>query len=168
MSRLPEDGESEPIKDLLLEGTACTPLDFTFEDGVFYALYDGYRHPRMNAIELYENLKDNPPSPVMPDGTRKRALIKRRNNHWHALYQPHFYSAQLLHYGLQPVKSKTSAKERLLAAFGGPDGKTLEVPPAIFQLEEKLRAQWHVSNPRRKASQTPRREFEGPIVGTTV
>lgn len=56
----------------------------------------------------------------------------------------HFYCAQLLHYGLKPLKTKAPAKKALLAAFG--NGNTLLVPKHILELEQQLRQEYELVN----------------------
>jgi hypothetical protein len=70
----------------------------------------------------------------------------------------HFYCAQLLHYGLKPLKTKGPAKKALLQAFG--DGRTLVVPPHIVQLELQLKAEYEAALTRVKAEYQTR-EQEG-------
>ena len=65
----------------------------------------------------------------------------RKNPPNHRDETQYFYCAQLLHYGLKPLKSKSAAKKALLAAFG--DSKTeLRVPEHILKLEKELEAQF--------------------------
>lgn len=54
-------------------------------------------------------------------------------------YPPHWYSAQLLHYGLPFSDKKVIAKMRLLDALQ--DG-TLKVPGEMVKLEQDLKSQW--------------------------
>ncbi|KAI0340986.1 hypothetical protein BDW22DRAFT_374297 [Trametopsis cervina] len=56
----------------------------------------------------------------------------------------HFYCAQLLHYGLKPLKTKPAAKKALLKAFG--IGQTLAVPQHIIQIREQLEAEYTIAN----------------------
>ena len=51
-----------------------------------------------------------------------------------------FYIAQMIHYGLRPLKSKLAAKKASLEAFG--DKKTLRVPKRLLGLEEDLKEKW--------------------------
>lgn len=109
---------------VVLEGTSCTESNFIFKGGVFYATYGGYNHPRKPAPELYEHLTYV--SPSLP----RQASVD---------YPPHFYSAQLLHYGLKALKTKLAAKKKFLSLFNALDGRTLQVPKSILEFEETLR-----------------------------
>lgn len=51
----------------------------------------------------------------------------------------HFWTAQLIHYGLTPTKDKNAAKIRLLSALN--EG-ILEVPGWIIRLETELKKEW--------------------------
>jgi intergrase/recombinase len=55
-----------------------------------------------------------------------------------------FYVAQLLHYGLPPMKTKDPAKTRLLMAFG--TQRELIVPKHILELEKSLKKQYSQAN----------------------
>jgi hypothetical protein len=55
----------------------------------------------------------------------------------------HFYSAQLLHYGLPFTKEKNAAKVRLLNAM---NAIQLEVPAWVLNLEGELRNEWEAEN----------------------
>lgn len=60
----------------------------------------------------------------------------------------HWYSAQLLHYGLKPSKYKATAKKHLLEAL---EAGRLEVPEHIPELEFQLREMYQVANEKAKA-----------------
>ncbi|KDQ13846.1 hypothetical protein BOTBODRAFT_33284 [Botryobasidium botryosum FD-172 SS1] len=117
-------------------------------DDDFYVEIDGKnRHPRATVSHLEQLLKPATPVLLTKAGKpRKRQPqsaeppIKDQVGHW--------YSAQLLHYGLKPSNTKATAKKRLLAAL---DEGTLEVPEDILQLEEELRALYHEANEVAKA-----------------
>ena len=80
-----------------------------------------------------------PPPPAL---TKAGKVAKRQPKDTHKDEEAHFYAAQLVHYGLKPLKTREPAKKRLLAAFGGAGGKTLEVPKAVLELEVALRKEW--------------------------
>jgi len=56
----------------------------------------------------------------------------------------HFYCAQLLHYGLKPLKTKDAAKKRLLTAYS--PNRTLTVPEKILELEKELQKEYEEAN----------------------
>ncbi|KAF9695116.1 hypothetical protein EKO04_007142 [Ascochyta lentis] len=59
----------------------------------------------------------------------------------------HFWTAQLLHYGLTATKDKNAAKVRLLSAL---NGEKLEVPGWIQRLEGELKKEWEAENRKLK------------------
>lgn len=126
-----------------LQGTSSTESDFVFKEGIFYVTFDGHVHSRKSAPELYEHLSYVPPPPVMNDNG-KRMWSDSVDSYVN--YPAHFYAAQLLHYGLKPLKTKAAARKKLLEAFSGQDGRTLEVPQSILDLEARLRKRYR-SNP---------------------
>ena len=70
-------------------------------------------------------------------------MAKRQPKDTHKDEEAHFYAAQqVAHYGLKPFKTREPTKKHLLAAFGEVDGKTLEVPKAVLELEVALRKEW--------------------------
>lgn len=91
------------------------------------------KHGRCPATHLYELLTH------IEEGPRFK-----KNGQLHAhLPAPHmdqttgFYEAQLVHYGLKPLKGKPTAKHALLVAFKG-DKKRLKVPPEVTKLEKEM------------------------------
>ncbi|GKU03583.1 hypothetical protein FLAG1_06223 [Fusarium langsethiae] len=91
---------------------------FAFAEGVFFAQASGQnRHRRATATELKEhftsgNDKDHP---------------------------AHWFEAQLIHYGLQPSKTKSVARMRL---FDAVNAGNLKVPDNVSKLETKLKKEW--------------------------
>jgi len=118
---------------------AITRNGFSFQDDKFYVEIDYRTHTRKDAAELYALLTYTPPPPAL---TKAGKVAKRQPKDTHKDEEAHFYAAQLVHYGLKPLKTREPAKKRLLAAFGGADGKTLEVPKAVLELEVAVRKEW--------------------------
>ncbi|KAM0424470.1 hypothetical protein ACHAPT_010394 [Fusarium lateritium] len=91
---------------------------FAFAHGDFFAEASGHnRHRRATTQELKThftsgNDKDHP---------------------------AHWFEAQLIHYGLQPSKTKSVARMRLLDAF---NAGNLKVPAHVTQIEGKLKKEW--------------------------
>ena len=112
---------------------------FSFKDDKFYVTVDYHTHTRKDAAELYALLTYTPPPLAL---TKAGKVAKRQPKDTHKDEEAHFYEAQLVHYGMKPLKTREPAKKRLLAGFGGPDGKSLEVPNAILELEVALRKEW--------------------------
>ena len=118
---------------------AITRNGFSFQDDKFYVAIGYHTHTRKDATELYALLTYTPPPPAL---TKAGKVAKRQPKDTHKDEEAHFYAAQLVHYGLKPLKTREPAKKRLLAAFGGAEGKTLEVPKAVLELEVALRKEW--------------------------
>ncbi|KAJ8117114.1 hypothetical protein ONZ43_g4286 [Nemania bipapillata] len=91
---------------------------FAFLGGFFYAEVSGHnRHPRATVAELKEHFKS---------GSDKG-------------FPAHWFEAQLIHYGLQPSKTKSVARMRLFDAVNS--GK-LVVPLHTQKLEKELKKEW--------------------------
>lgn len=95
-------------------------------NGQFCVDVDGNLHKREDPATLYVLLNAVPPTTKDGKTARKPANSDR---------EAHFYTAQLLHYGLPSLKTRDAAKKKLLTAFGGANGRTLNVPPHILALE---------------------------------
>ncbi|PPQ68630.1 hypothetical protein CVT25_005539 [Psilocybe cyanescens] len=128
---------------------------FTFKEGMIYAEFEGPCHPRTDAAELHRLLTYSPPPPVL---TKAGTVAKRQPKDTHVDPDAHYYSAQLIHYGLKPLKTKIPAKKRLLAAFG--DGKTLQVPKAIIDLEAIMKKEWQTLDSKYKEEQEVQRKIQ--------
>lgn len=135
-----QDGAKSSV---ILQGTSSAESDFIFKEGVFYATFEGHNHPRKEASELHAHLTYVPPPPAINENGKRTWLQPQET---YVNYPAHFYAAQLVHYGIKPLKTKSAAKKKLLYAFSGPDGKTLEVPKSILELEKAMRRQ-SLSNP---------------------
>jgi hypothetical protein len=113
---------------------------FAFAEGVFFAQASGQnRHRRATATELKEhftsgNDKDHP---------------------------AHWFEAQLIHYGLQPSKTKSVARMRL---FDAVNAGNLKVPANVTKLETKLKKEWTKNDRETKKGATSSK----PIAKTPV
>ncbi|KAJ7286247.1 hypothetical protein C8J57DRAFT_1287137 [Mycena rebaudengoi] len=104
-----------------------------------------HRVARADASRLHSLLTYTTPPPVLT----KAGKVAKRQPPPHKDETEEFYVAQLMHYGLKPLKTKEAAKKALLAAFG--PGNTLEVPPRILELKEKMRKEYSEANKIAKA-----------------
>ncbi|CAF3435130.1 unnamed protein product [Fusarium graminearum] len=113
---------------------------FAFAEGVFFAQASGQnRHRRATATELKEhftsgNDKDHP---------------------------AHWFEAQLIHYGLQPSKTKSVARMRLFDAVNAGD---LKVPANVTKLETKLKKEWTKNDREAKKGATNSKPAAKPPV----
>ena len=138
-----------------------------------------HQHPRADSSHLYALLTyEAPTGPVFT----KKGTVAKRQPPPHKDETEHFYCAQLIHYGLKPLKTKVPAKKALLAAFG--DGRTLTVPAHILVLQEQLRVDYEAANVlarqeydnQRKAEKKAqeerrveaRKKFDQAIAGTST
>jgi hypothetical protein len=113
---------------------------FSYSGSRFYVTIDGHDHERADPQTLHQLLTYTEPDPVY---TKAGNLAKRQppphqDSPWH------FYTAQLVHYGLKPLKTKDAAKRNLLAAFGA--DRCLSVPDRILELEERLEREYQQAN----------------------
>ncbi|KZM21845.1 uncharacterized protein EKO05_0003132 [Ascochyta rabiei] len=100
-------------------------------------------HPRASLGELTALLR---PEAVKGKGKAKKPKASEdaevmKDRPWH------FWTAQLLHYGLTATKDKNAAKVRLLSALN--EGR-LEVPGWIQKLEGEVKKEWEAGNRRLK------------------
>jgi hypothetical protein len=110
--------------------------DFLYSS-VFYAdPGNGNHHARASVAELAALLR--PEAPNLYTKSRKpEVATPAKDPAWH------FYSAQLLHYGLPFTKEKNAAKVRLLNAM---NAIQLEVPAWVLKLEGELKNEWEAEN----------------------
>lgn len=121
--------------------------DGFFHDGSeFYVEVEApkHRYSREESSRLYTLLTYTEPPPVLT----KKGTVAKRQPPPHKDPAAGFYTAQLLHYGLKPLKTKGPAKKALLAAFSA--GKSLQVPQKILELEGVLEARYSVANKEAK------------------
>ena len=114
--------------------------NFFYDHGGIYVEVDGHRHTRASSFRLY-SLLIKPDSPVLT----KKGQVARRQPTPHRDEPAHFYTAQLIHHGLKPYKSKDAAKKQILAAFDRTN-RTISVPIHILQLEAELKEGWERNN----------------------
>lgn len=107
----------------------------------FYVEVDRHRHTRLDSAALYALLTYTEPPPLLT----KAGKVAKRQPLPHKDSPDHFYFAQLAHYGLKPLKTKSAAKTHLLAAFD-PSTKTLSAPKYILDLEKSLEEQYTQAN----------------------
>ena len=118
-------------------------------NGLYVEVADRGQHPRLchsrdDPSHLYGLLTYVDQGPVLT----KKGVPSKRQPPKHQDETGHFYFAQLLHYGLKPVKAKAAAKQRLLDAFGSE--RTLRVPDNIVQLEKELKILYDYVNAQGK------------------
>jgi len=125
---------------------AVTRDGFSFASGDLYAEASGHnRHRRATVAELKDHF--NRP------GSEKD-------------HPAHWFEAQLIHYGLQPSKTKSVARMRLFDAVNA--GK-LEVPGRIKALETDLKKEWLKSEREaKKAAKASAGSGSGSTTTTTV
>lgn len=129
--------------------------DFFYSSVLYADAGNGNHHPRasvaelaallrLEAVHLYTKSKKPPSTSPAKDPV----------GHW--------YSAQLIHYGLPVTKDKNAAKVRLLNAL---NQFKLEVPRWILDLEGDLKKEWESENRKLKRSsngtKTPNRKGVG-------
>ena len=91
------------------------------------------KHRRCPATHLYDLLTHIEEGPRF----KKNGQLHAHQSAPHKDQTAGFYEAQLVHYGLKPLKTKAAAKHALLAAFKG-DKKGLKVPPEFVKLEKEM------------------------------
>lgn len=107
------------------------PFKYTTDN--FWVEVEGQRYNRRDPTSLYQLLTyvDSGPAYTKKGKLRVRQpkpLVDETEN---------FYLAQLLHYGLQPQKTKEAAKDALLAAFKN-QKSPLTVPENVLEVERDL------------------------------
>ena len=147
--------------------TFASPVsrDSFIYNGILYAdVGNSNRHPRAPVDELQNLLR-----PELA-GKSKNAKAAKAAPAAGAPKDPvgHWYTAQLMHYGLPPTKDKNTAKVRLLQALNNAEGR-LAVPASVVKLEADLKKEWDAENRKlRKASKsTPADSAPKPTPKTT-
>ncbi|KAF2653748.1 hypothetical protein K491DRAFT_680303 [Lophiostoma macrostomum CBS 122681] len=109
--------------------------DFLYSSVLYADAGNGNHHPRASTAELVTLLRPETRSrDVKPTKEAKDPV-----GHW--------YTAQLVHYGLPPTKDKNAAKVRLLNAL---NSHKLEILPWILKLESDLKNEWEADNRKAK------------------
>ncbi|KAI9460041.1 hypothetical protein F5148DRAFT_1287000 [Russula earlei] len=114
---------------------------FFYDDfsGLFLKM-DGRRYPRADPERLHGLLSWVDPGPVLT----KKGVPRKRQPPPHQDETDTYYTAQSMHYGLEPLKSKQGMKKALLALFG--NGHDLKAPQRLQKLEEELSKLWYAEN----------------------
>ena len=118
----------------------------------FYVEIDKHRHGRTDSTALFHLLTYTEPSPLLT----KAGTVAKRQRLPHKDPPGHFYSAQLIHYGLKPMKTKAAAKKQLLASYMA--SGSLVVLQSIMKLEETLKKEYLRAN--QLAKNTHKRDKE--------
>lgn len=99
-------------------------------------------HSREDSGRLYAFLTYTPPTgPALT----KNGTVRVHQPDRHVDLTASCYTAQLVHYGLKPFKSKPAAKKALLAAYAA-QGGTLKVPDDVLRIEQELKTEWTRQN----------------------
>lgn len=133
---------------------------FSYKDGQIYVEVDGKYYSRESAESLYRILTDAPP-PEMK--TKSGEVSKRQPKDTH---NAQFYTAQMIHYGLKPLKTREPAKKKLLASYSNDDARVLQIPANITLLEESMAKEWH--GEMKKQSQENKGESSKTVDSTPV
>ena len=142
------DWNDSDYSDIGFQGTYAPAIsrdDFLFKGDSFYVEAEGFHHERKDAKELFKLLAYEPPPP--PPALTKTGKVAKRQPKLAAYHdQPaHFYTAQLLHYGLKLLKLREPAKKKL-AAYNGGGADALKVPERILKLETQMREEYQTVN----------------------
>lgn len=118
------------------------PFKYTSLSGIYVdtPAYEG-RHPRCSSSKIYDLLTHEDPGPAYT----KTGQLHVHQPPKHKDESHHFYTAQLVHYGLKPLKTKSLAKKALLAAYRG-SAEGLTVPESIMKIEKRLTAEFKKKN----------------------
>ncbi|PBK75782.1 hypothetical protein ARMSODRAFT_1013208 [Armillaria solidipes] len=136
MPRRRRDSESDTVLSTESSSPPVSRDGFFYDGHGLFVEVDSNRHYREDSDALYALLTHVDPPPVY---TKSGTLAKRQPPPFKD--RPgHFYRAQLVHYGLNPVTVKEAAKGLLLSAFDRDN--TLAVPNKILRLEADLKAKF--------------------------
>jgi hypothetical protein len=114
--------------------------DFLYTSVLYADPGNSNHHPRASVAELAALLRPEAPN-LYRKGQKPAVSAPAKDPPWH------FYSAQLIHYGLPVTKDKNSAKVRLLDAM---NQFKLEVPAWVLSLEGELKKEWESENRKLK------------------
>ncbi|KAF9000278.1 hypothetical protein BDQ17DRAFT_684901 [Cyathus striatus] len=147
---------------------------FSYYANQFYVQVGNNQHGRETPSHLYSLLTYVAPGPVLT----KAGKVAKRQPRPHKDLPCHFYRAQLLHYGLSDLKTRTtqSAKKKLLAAFkdGQKGEKVLEVPSSILKLEEEMKVEWsklnkeELKNGAKKATEKAEADCRDRVISQSI
>ena len=99
--------------------------DFFYSSMIYADVGNGNHHPRATVSEIVIMLR--------PEPRAQQSATSAKDKFWH------WYTAQLLHYGLPSTSNKNTAKVRLLDAISQ---CKLEVPAWILNIEAELKKEW--------------------------
>ncbi|CAE7009487.1 hypothetical protein CFE70_001734 [Pyrenophora teres f. teres 0-1] len=117
--------------------------DFLFSSVLYADPGNSNHHARASVAELAALLRPEALN-LYSIGQRPAAATPAKDPAWH------YYSAQLIHYGLPVTKEKNTAKVRLLNAL---NQFKLEVPAWVLKVESDLKKEWEAECRRvKKAS----------------
>ncbi|KAI4918480.1 hypothetical protein J4E90_002864 [Alternaria incomplexa] len=114
--------------------------DFIYSSVLYADPGNGNHHGRASVAELAALLRPEAPN-LYSKGRKPEVATPAKDQVWH------FYSAQLIHYGLPVTKDKNAAKVRLLNAM---NQFKLEVPAWVLKVESELKAEWEAENRKLK------------------
>ncbi|KAI8940855.1 hypothetical protein NX059_002116 [Plenodomus lindquistii] len=115
--------------------------DFLFSSVLYADAGNSNHHSRASIAELAALLRPEAPNLYSKGKKPDLATTPAKDPAWH------YYSAQLIHYGLPVTKDKNAAKVRLLNAM---NQFKLEVPPWVLSLESDLKKEWEAENRKLK------------------
>lgn len=124
--------------------------DFFYSSVLYADAGNSNHHPRASVAELAALLRPEAPN-LYAKGRKPDTSAPAKDPAWH------FYSAQLIHYGLPVTKDKNAAKIRLLNAM---NQFKLEVPAWVSKTEGELKKEWEAENRKLKKSGGPKGEPE--------
>jgi hypothetical protein len=116
--------------------------DFLYSSVLYADAGNANHHPRASVADLAGLLRPEPPS-LYSKGRKPETSSPAKDSPWH------FYSAQLIHYGLPFTKDKNGAKVRLLNAI---NQFKLEIPSWVLKVEGELKKMWEAENRKMKKS----------------
>ncbi|TRM67956.1 hypothetical protein BD626DRAFT_108580 [Schizophyllum amplum] len=120
--------DDDPVR-----GNPVSRDGFFYDGHKFYVkIDDKHEHTRCPASDLHALLAHYPPagSEILP----KTQAPKPRKDE-----PAHFYTAQMVHYGVpKPMKTRDPAKRKLSAAYALNSGASIAVPENILKLESEL------------------------------
>ncbi|KAF9562443.1 hypothetical protein CPC08DRAFT_376607 [Agrocybe pediades] len=110
---------------------------FVYYNGVFYVEVEGKRYRQEDPKSLYMILTEQGPPPEKRTKTGEIAKRQPKDSH-----SPGFYTAQMIFYGMKPLKTKEAAKKKLLVSYDDPSSEPLQVPERISLLEIEMAEEW--------------------------
>jgi hypothetical protein len=116
--------------------------DFLYSSVLYADAGDSNHHARASVAELAALLRPEAPK-LYSQGRKPELSSPAKDPPWH------YYSSQLIHYGLAVTKNKNTAKVRLLDAM---NQFKLEVPAWVLKVEGELKKEWEAENRKIKKS----------------